>query len=104
MQPRWSPDGRELFYLDLGGNVVGIGALMSVPVQLEPEFTPGIPVKLFENNFVVPNQVRFSYDISPDGQKFLIIQNAAGSNDVDGADIVIMQNWDDELQRLVPRD
>jgi hypothetical protein len=50
---------------------------MVVPVQSDGEtFRLGTPVKVFDYRLVVnPNGAR-SFDISPDGQRFLVIKDA----------------------------
>jgi eukaryotic-like serine/threonine-protein kinase len=58
--PRWSPDGRTLFYL------APDHALMAVPVGTEPVVTLGLPEPLFT---VPPGS---SYDVAPDGERFLL--------------------------------
>jgi Tol biopolymer transport system component len=45
VQPRWSPDGSELFYLDSGGR------LTSVPIPNSDPRRAGAPVVLFETGF-----------------------------------------------------
>jgi hypothetical protein len=42
-----------------------------------------------------------SYDVSPDGKRFLVLKNA-GSNPETAATIVVVENWHEELKRLVP--
>ena len=46
----------------------------------------------------VGGEGRRNYDISPDGQRFLMIQAVEGST----AQINVVLNWDEELKRLVP--
>ena len=62
----WRRDGKELFYVSPDGR------LMSVPVTPGPEFRGGTPVALFR----VPTLFNFDevsqYDVSPDGQRFLM--------------------------------
>jgi Tol biopolymer transport system component len=60
-KPRWSRDGRELFYIARDGK------LMAVPVTSGTTFVPGIPVPLFDTRVAgfAP------YDVTPDG-RFLI--------------------------------
>jgi Tol biopolymer transport system component len=59
---RWSPDGRELFFLD--------GArLMSVSMRLAGGLDSGAPRVLFEAPDVL------SFDVSPDGKRFLLIRD-----------------------------
>ena len=38
------------------------------------------------------------YDVTPDGERFLMVENS------DDFRIVIVQNWIEELKRLVPTD
>jgi hypothetical protein len=67
-QPRWRGDGKELFYLSLDGKI------MAVPVQTGTKFDAGAPVKLFQATprQPVPIYDLFVYDVSRDGQRFLI--------------------------------
>jgi serine/threonine-protein kinase len=63
--PRWARETGELFYT--------IGEkMMVVSVELEPSFSPGTPRVLFEFPFariVGPNP---DYDVTPDGQRFIM--------------------------------
>ena len=95
-QPVWSPDGRELFYR-------GPLGMMVVPVETDPTFRPGAPEVLFEGQYYSFLSTR-TYDVAPDG-RFLMIKEAAVTTDdtsVTAGQIVLVQNWTDELQRLVP--
>ena len=67
--PRWSRDGRELFYLT---------ADAVAAVAIRPDGSFGAPRRLFDRtNFFTP---RFRcYDISPDGKRFLMIRRDPGS-------------------------
>jgi Tol biopolymer transport system component len=73
-RPRWHPDGNELFYIKQNEPAL-TGALMSVSIDTNSGFTNEAPVLLFENKFIAPNAGRQVYDISADGQRFLMIQN-----------------------------
>jgi hypothetical protein len=43
------------------------------------------------------------YDVSPDGQQFLMIKEASSTNQTAAPpSLVIVQNWTEELKRLVP--
>jgi hypothetical protein len=94
--PLWSPTGRELFYLDVGRR------LMSVPVQTEPTFSAGNPTVILERvRVITPGR---SYDVSRDGQRFLVIKepaSASQSGSIRHLDVVL--NWTEELTRLMPR-
>ena len=93
--PAWSPDGRELFY-NSGER------MMRVSVQTEPDFAAGIPELLFEGRYYYGNNVR-GYDISPDGQRFLMIKEPDSSVETVGAtQINVVLNWFEEIERLVP--
>ena len=96
-QPLWARNGQELFYIAPGG------ALMSVPVKPGPTWTAGTPSKLIEASYFRGgggNDSRM-YDVSPDGKRFLMIKQDVSANQP-AARIVVVQNWLEELKRLVP--
>ena len=96
-QALWSPDGRELFYRGPRGMLV-------VPVETEPTFTPGNPEVLFETQYYFAISFR-TYDLAPDGQRFLMIKEGALTDDSGTSartQIVLIENWFEELERLVP--
>jgi eukaryotic-like serine/threonine-protein kinase len=70
--PRWSPDGKELYYL-IGGNIAETA--MAVGVETQPTFRPGKARVLFRGRYLgsLPNN-GIPYDVHPDGQKFLMIK------------------------------
>ncbi|MGO9257682.1 MAG: TolB family protein [Bryobacteraceae bacterium] len=84
--PRWSKNGRELFYRD-GANV------MSVEVQTSPQFRAGIPNQLFAQ------RGGDTWDVAPDGRRFLFEQvpSEAGTREM-----AVVVNWFEELRRRVP--
>jgi len=98
-RPHWRGDGRELFYFIQQGDS---GALMSATVEPGSAFTAGRPTKLFEGNYAAPNAGRQAYDVSPDGQRFLMIKNAEAEGNVSPPQIIVVQHFDEELKRLVP--
>jgi Tol biopolymer transport system component len=63
-QPKWRADGKEIFYLDLGSQ------LMAVPVRTEGGFETGTPQPLFRTSSRRTNIPQ--YDVFPDGQRFLV--------------------------------
>jgi len=102
MHPHWSRDGSELFYMvQQGGSV----AFMAVPVESGTTFRPGSPEMLFDGPFwdgggaVAGPDV---FDVSLDGQRFLMIMDVAAGAESEQPEIVIVQNWFEELKRLVP--
>ena len=70
-QPRWSRDGRTLFYVT---GPAGRYTLMAVPVVLAPTFHRGAAQRLFDAriNSVHPVGGTFFYSVSTDGQRFLL--------------------------------
>jgi hypothetical protein len=79
--PKWSPTGGELFYRRTSND----GSMMSVTVDFEPVFTPGIPEVLFEGNYVRGGTTgRRHYDVSPDGERFLMIRLTGKRRNDDG--------------------
>jgi Tol biopolymer transport system component len=87
-EPRWSRDGRELFYRDPDKN-----ELMAVDIQTNPTFQAGQPRALFELRSA-------NWDAAPDGKRFLAVkepQTAAGE-----AKLEAVVNWFEELRHKVP--
>ena len=83
-EPRWSRDGRELFYFS--GQT-----LMAVPVSLRPTFSNGAPAALFE----APVLAGYTSDghrwqVAPDGTRFLMLANA-GTDEAPPVDVAV--NW-----------
>jgi len=76
--------------------------VMVVPVQTDPTFRAGRPEILFEGRYVTSRVMRSIpyYDISPDGQRFLMIKEETAQQDT--AQINVVLNWFEELKRLVP--
>ena len=66
-QPRWVRNGREIIYRN--GTKV-----MSIPVQLSPQFQPGKPIELFDRKFD-PGAAVAGYDVTPDGQTFIMTRS-----------------------------
>ena len=78
--PAWAPDGHDLFF-------VNRTSIMAVTVQLTPTFSAGNPTKLFDapsilldGRFIGTGTQR-TYDVSRDGQRFLMIKENAGSSE-----------------------
>ncbi len=92
--PLWSPDGRELFY-------VGSEGMMAVPIETEPTFTQGTVDLLFDYRRTGGRDRRI--DISPEGDRFLMLKQGGGLDETaETPSIIVVQNWFEELKRLVP--
>ena len=95
-RPAWSRDGRELFYMKTDATIV------VVPVRGEGEgFRAGTSTTLFKGPSYFNVQAGRTYDVTPDGQRFLMIKNAAPTTG-GSPQIVVVLNWFEELKRLAP--
>ena len=96
-RPIWTRSGQELIY------VSPTGALMGVKVERGPSWTATTPTLIVrEGYFTNLNWWGRSYDVSPDGQRFLMIKDSRADGTVAPASIVVVQHWVEELKRLVP--
>ncbi len=97
-RPIWARSGRELMY------VSPTGALMRVGVTSDPSWavtTPTLVVK--EGYFTNPGWWGRSYDLSPDGERFLMIKESGIDGTASPPSVIVVLNWFEELNRLVPR-
>ena len=82
-RPRWNGTGTELFFVS-GDN------LMAVEVSTRGVFRPGAPKALFSASTVGAQNLANNYDVSADGQKFVVVQQAdAGET----PKITVVENW-----------
>jgi Tol biopolymer transport system component len=67
-EPRWRGDGKEIFYIGAGST------LTAVPVSSAGTFAAGNPTPLFRTQLraQVSSTDQFSYDVTKDGQRFLV--------------------------------
>ena len=95
-QAVWARNGRELLYRS--GD-----AMMSVPIETGASFVARTPVVVFRGQYA-PSLGGRNYDVSPDGQRFLMLKvNAdAGGQSAPSSRITVVENWTEELKRLVP--
>jgi len=71
---------------------------MAVAVATKPEFRADRPRLLFEGPYL--NVPGYSYDIAPDGQRFLMLQPVA--QEVTATQLNAVLGWFEELRRRVP--
>jgi eukaryotic-like serine/threonine-protein kinase len=97
--PLWSHDGKRLIYFPSAAVAV------AVEVRTEPTFAVGRPQPLPGDGLplnVQPSTL-LNHDVGPDGRFVTILAAGAAANAAAVADkIVIVQNWFEELKRLVP--
>jgi serine/threonine-protein kinase len=98
-RPLWARNGQALYY------VAPTGALMSVPMQRGARRAAGIPTKVLEGRYFFGSEqdTHRTYDVSPDGRRFLLIKPVGESEQSSTpASITVVLNWHEELKRLVP--
>jgi len=96
MTPLWSRDGKELFYRNGGGDMVSVEVTASGPPPL------GRQRVLFSALAYTFEGVHRTYDVTPDGRRFLMLRNVANSSTDNGA-VVVVENFFDVLRHKVPR-
>ncbi|MBZ5722352.1 MAG: protein kinase [Acidobacteriia bacterium] len=91
-EPKWRNDGKELFYVSADGKI------MAVPVSAGASFEAGTAVALFQTHRRQPmsSQDLFSYDVSGDGQKFLV---ATKLDEPSAAPLSVLLNWTAEIEK-----
>ena len=93
-EPVWNPNGRELFYRS--GD-----KLMAVDIATQRGFAAGTPQMLFEGRYETAMVPIDNYDVSPDGQRFLMLKPSEQAQAAP-TQINVVLNWFEELKRRVP--
>jgi serine/threonine-protein kinase len=93
-EPMWNHNGRELFYRS--GD-----KMMAVDISTQPGFAAGKPRQLFEGRYLRSSYSVSSYDVSPDGHRFLMLKSVE-QEQAAPTQIKVVLNWSEELKRLVP--
>jgi serine/threonine-protein kinase len=98
IQPMWARNGQEIFYTmrDAQGT-----KMMAVGVTLGPTFSDGAPRLLFEGSYS-PGSPHRNTDVTPDGQRFLMMQPIPVTAGPPLTHMILVQNWSDELRQRVP--
>jgi serine/threonine-protein kinase len=94
MEPVWNPRGGELFYRNGRKSMV-------VPVSTQYSFSAGNPKLLFESSHLVTPSTYANYDVTPDGQRFLMLRQAESESEA-LTQINVVLNWFEELKQKVP--
>ena len=89
--PRWSHNGRELFYRQ--GD-----ALVAVAVDAGRVFRAEKPHRLFTGHYSGAGRDA-QFDVAPDGQRFVMVKSDDAATT---GQIVVVANWFDEVRRKVP--
>jgi serine/threonine-protein kinase len=99
--PMWGPGGRELFYVvanPLGNEQES--SVMGVSLTTGATMSVGLPKRLFSGRFLVTAAIR-GYDMTADGQRFLMVQ-VKDRPPFRPSQIVLVQNWFEELNQHMP--
>jgi serine/threonine-protein kinase len=99
--PRWSADGRELFYLDFAGTqgAAAPRAIMAVPITPAAGFDYGPPREVVK----LPAGAGRSYDVARDGRFLISVPATAEGKLALQTQFVVVQHWFEELRARVPR-
>jgi len=89
----WAPDGATLYYQH--GQ-----EMMAVEITTDPEFEAARPQVLFDGLSPANTIGGYSYDLSPDGDRFVVARPVGESTTASQIHVVL--NWFEELKRLVP--
>jgi eukaryotic-like serine/threonine-protein kinase len=92
-EPVWNPKGHELFYRQ-GQKMI------AVDYSAQPTFSAGKPKLLFEGPYVPTPRSFPDYDVSPDGQRFLMVKAPEQAQAPTPINVVL--NWYDELKQKNP--
>jgi eukaryotic-like serine/threonine-protein kinase len=92
-EPVWNRNGRELFYRS-------DDKMMAVEIATQPGFAAGTPRMLFEGRYAPAPFPTANYDVSPDGQRFLMVKPS--EQEAATTQINVVLNWFEELKQKVP--
>jgi Tol biopolymer transport system component/predicted Ser/Thr protein kinase len=93
-EPVWNRNDRELFYRN--GN-----KMMAVDITTQPSFSAGKPRVLFDGQYLPSGLDIPNYDVSADGQHFLMLKPAEQAQAAP-MQINVVLNWFEELKQKVP--
>ena len=89
----WNPNGKELFFRHRT-------QMMSVDITTQPGFSASKPQLLFDGPYALSAATLANYDVSKDGQRFLMVKE--GAQEAQPTQINLVLNWFNELKRLAP--
>jgi Tol biopolymer transport system component len=90
-QPRWSPDGRELYFVSIGDELTAAAVDGSGSRFVVKDVRPLFRVNMYTG----PRSGMYGYDVAPDGKRFLV--NDAG--EAGQARVALVVNWTADLKR-----
>ncbi|HET7248364.1 MAG TPA: protein kinase [Gemmatimonadales bacterium] len=90
IEPRWSPDGRTLYY---EGERDGLPMLMAASVVAGTDFTVTARTPLFDISHYEPASPHANWDVAPDGSRFVMVNQGVLTQ------MVFIMNWPEEVRR-----
>jgi hypothetical protein len=96
----WTRGGREIIYKDAQSRI------MAAAVRANPadELEISRPRPLFTFGASAEHGLDRDFDVTSDGERFLFLVPAIVPRGDAGVELVLLQNWVEELRRLVPRE
>jgi serine/threonine protein kinase/Tol biopolymer transport system component len=91
-EPRWRGDGREIFFLGADRRMMVVQVVSTQPTFQAAPATPLFATRIAD----FANPYRTTYDVTPDGQHFLINEPAEGAAQ---PSISVVVNWHTLLKR-----
>jgi hypothetical protein len=74
--------------------------MMAVDIATQPGFSAGAPRTLFEGQYASAPFPTTNYDVSSDGQRFLMVKPS--EQEAATTQINVVLNWFEELKQKVP--
>ncbi|OGD27095.1 MAG: hypothetical protein A2028_02050 [Candidatus Aminicenantes bacterium RBG_19FT_COMBO_59_29] len=94
IEPLWARNGKQLFYR-------WQGQVWVVDIRTDGGFATSKPRLLFEKPGYLSAEPIRCYDLSLDGQRFLMVKEEQ-RKPTPVTEMILVQNWFEELKRLVP--
>jgi len=96
-QPIWARKEKALYYRN-------VSKMMRVRYETEPTFKPGIPEELWDRPGAISAMTTLTYDIHPDGDRFIVIQDQDQEEFADPVvdNVVLVFDFFEELKRIAP--
>ena len=98
VDPVWSPDGRDLFYLEIPSR------MMVAEVETDPTFDHRTPTWAFGLTAWDLGGGGRRYDLAPDRERFLMRrpEGTQTDGDTEFTGMIVVENWFQELTERVP--
>ena len=91
-QPRWSPNGRELFYTD------GAGRMVAAQIRAAPAFEVTELRPLFDASGFANDPFHQSYEVLPGGRGFVFLRLRQSAQTATTLPVVQVENWFADLR------